>query len=202
MLCLGCSTPVTTALCPPCRLTLAAAPERVLATGLVVRSGAVHDGVARRLVHVLKYRGVVAAARILAERMVPLVDEGVALVPVPRVGWRLLRHGVDPAVELAAALSRLTGLPVLRLLTAPLWGRPRAGRAHGSAPAFGVRRAPPRVPLVLVDDVVTTGTTLKAAHLLLPGAVAGVAATSATTLPAAPQRVGVVTPRVGRARGD
>jgi predicted amidophosphoribosyltransferase len=202
VLCLGCSTPVMSGLCPGCRQTLAPAPERVLDTGLVIRSGAVHGGVARRLVHVLKYRGVVAAAGILAERMAPLVDAGEALVPVPRVRWRLLRHGVDPAVELATALSRLTGLPTLRLLAAPLWGRPRAGRAHGSAPAYGVRAPSPGVPLVLVDDVVTTGTTLRAAHLLVPGAVAGVTATSAMTSKRAPHRVGAVTPRVVRARDD
>lgn len=143
----------------------------------MVRAGFVHEGVARLLVHHLKYRGVVAAGRILARAMAGLVPAGVELVPVPRVGYRRLRYGVDPAVELAAALASISGCPVGQYLAAPWWGRARAGGAHGFAPRFRARGAPRR-PVILVDDVVTTGTTLATAAVRLPGVVGAVTATA------------------------
>lgn len=145
----------------------------------LVRSAHVHAGPARVLVHQLKYRGIAAAAGILAESMVPLVPDGVALVPVPRVTWRLIRYGVDPARELAAELARRTGSKLVSPLRGPLWGRPRAGREHGFAPRFRVVRPVSPLPLLLVDDVVTTGTTLAAAAGLLPGVVGAVTASAA-----------------------
>jgi predicted amidophosphoribosyltransferase len=146
----------------------------------VVRPAFVHDGVARILVHHLKYRGVVAAGRFLAQAMAPLVPPETVIVPVPRLRWRLLRYGVDPALELAAGVSRLTGQPLARLLQAPLLGRARAGRAHGTAPAFRPRPVLP-VEIVLIDDVVTSGATLAAAASVLDGVVAAVTATGAAT---------------------
>ena len=145
----------------------------------LIRSAHVHAGPARALVHQLKYRGIAAAAGILAESMTPLIPGGVVLVPVPRVRWRLIRYGVDPARELAAELSRRTGSTLVSPLRAPPWGRPRAGGEHGFAPRFRVVQPVPPLPLLLVDDVVTTGTTLAAAAHLLPGVAGAVTATSA-----------------------
>jgi predicted amidophosphoribosyltransferase len=152
----------------------------------LVRSAHVHAGPARALVHGLKYRGIAAAAGILAEAMSPLVPDGTVLVPVPRVTWRLIRYGVDPARELALELSRRTGSRVASPLRAPLWGRPRAGREHGFAPGFRVTATAAGLPVLLVDDVVTTGATLAAAAHLLPGVYGAVTAT------AAPGRAGSV----------
>lgn len=145
----------------------------------LVRSAHLHAGPARALVHHLKYRGIAAAAGILADSMVPLVPDGVVLVPVPRVTWRLIRYGVDPARELAAELSRRTGSRLVSPLRPPPWGRPRAGREHGFAPRFRLVRPVSPPLLLLVDDVVTTGTTLAAAADLLPGVVGAVTATAA-----------------------
>ncbi len=149
----------------------------------VIRAGFVHQGVARRLVHVLKYGGVVAAAQLLAVAMAPLLETDAVLVPVPRVTWRRLRYGVDPAVELAGAVGEITGRPVQRLLVAPPWGRRRAGHQHGSAPVFRLRSSMGGSiegrRLVLVDDVVTTGATLGSAALALGGCAGALTATSA-----------------------
>lgn len=145
----------------------------------LVRSAFLHEGVARVLVHHLKYRGVVAAATILAGHLGPLVDRPAVLVPVPRLRWRQYRYGVDPAVELAHALGRSTGLPVERRLAAPWFGPARAGGAHGWAPEFRAR--PPVVrssPVLLVDDVVTTGATLAAASRQINDVVGAVTATT------------------------
>ncbi|MGH8911595.1 MAG: ComF family protein [Acidimicrobiia bacterium] len=145
----------------------------------MVRPAFVHDTVARTLVHHLKYRGVVAAGAILAEAMASLVPPGTTIVPVPRVGWRRIRYGIDPGDELASAVAGLTGQPMVRALRAPLSGSARAGRAHGAAPAFRLAEPPPTGLVVLIDDVVTTGTTLEVAAALLPRVVGALTATGA-----------------------
>jgi predicted amidophosphoribosyltransferase len=179
MICLACNSLGPSTLCETCAHLLRPAPEQFIAGVGVVRSAYLHRDPARLLVHHLKYRGVVASGWRLAEAMAALVPGNVALVPVPRVGWRRVRYGIDPAIELATALSRITGSPVRAALSAPLWGKPRAGGTHGFAPRFRLRR-PPTEPVILIDDVITTGTTLAVAARLLPGVVGAVTATTST----------------------
>lgn len=157
-------------------------PDRLVGGGLVVRSAWCHEGPARALVHRLKYEGLVAAAGPLARPLAEVLPpETEALVPVPRAVWRRVRLGVDPAVELARALSGLTGIPVVEALRPPLAAPRHAGRDRNSrvAPVFGRRAGLPERP-VLVDDVLTTGTTLTGAVAAMGGraplAVTGTAA--------------------------
>lgn len=118
-----------------------------------------HHGAARRLVHLLKYGGVLVFADLTAdlvcERVPPL-----PLVPVPRAVTRRLRYGVDPAREIALSISKRTGQPVIPALVPRLHTERRAGGRHrGAAARFGVRWKPDS-EVVLVDDVVTTGATI------------------------------------------
>lgn len=156
-----------------------------------MRSAYRHDGAARSLVHRLKYHAapLPGVGRLLSGL---LPDSARALVPVPRVAVRRWRYGVDPARELALALGAASGLPVVEALRPPLWVHRRAGPAQAArgTPRFAVVIEPPR-GAVLVDDVVTTGTTLAAAAIC--GATLAITLTAGHHRPMAPE----VPPRRG-----
>jgi predicted amidophosphoribosyltransferase len=171
-LCLSCRRFGGDSVCGQCADALKRAPERLLARNLRTQAAFLHAGPARAIVHNFKYRGIARAGGFLAESMAPLVPENCTLVPLPRVDWRLLRYGVDPAPELARLLGDLTGQPVSQLLAVPVVspGQARRSRSDRRPPMFMLRKPAPG-PLVLVDDVVTTGKTLESAHRLFGSAV-------------------------------
>ena len=122
-----------------------------------------------------------SAGRLLAdEGMAHLVPpDATALIPIPRIRWRAIRYGVDPAAQLAARLGVLSGLPVVETLVPALYGRRHAGRVVSQrvAPAFTVAGDVPSGS-ILIDDVLTTGITLETAATALGAPV--VAAVTAT----------------------
>jgi hypothetical protein len=99
-----------------------------------------------------------------------------SLVPVPRALTRRLKYGIDPARAIAIALGSRLHVPVLDVLVAPIHAPRRAGRDHSRRVRIFPTRSPLRSPVVIVDDVVTTGSTVSAATeaigLELVGAVA------------------------------
>lgn len=178
MICLACRGLSAGRLCGRCGAALRPASDRWVEPGVLVRSAFLHDGAARHLVHRLKYDGVAAAAHVLAGSMAPLVAGASALVPVPRTVVRRHRFGVDPGMELASALAAITGIPVVTALRPAVVARARAGRARDdrSEPGFRLRATAPH-GAVLVDDVITTGGTLR--HVAgLTGVAGAVTATS------------------------
>ena len=121
-----------------------------------------HVGPARILVHHFKYRGLGGYAD-LAASMLAMRLPSLPLVPVPRALTRRVRYGIDPARALADRLARHLGVPVLPLLEAPLHKQRRAGGDHSRAVAGFRLLQVPRGPVLVVDDVVTTGATLLSA---------------------------------------
>jgi predicted amidophosphoribosyltransferase len=156
-----------------------------------VRSAVWLDGGARRAVHALKYGGLPRIAAELAAVMAALELPGrdtACLVPVPLGPARLRARGYNQSERLARALAAHWRRPVVPLLarvrdTAPQTALTPAERLANVAEAFAVRgpnagmrcaaasepparRVPESVlarPLILVDDVFTTGATLAAA---------------------------------------
>jgi predicted amidophosphoribosyltransferase len=171
-LCLSCRRFGSHSVCRRCIGALKSARERLLAGNLRAQAAFLHTGPARAIVHNFKYRGIARAGRFLAESMAPLVPENCTLVPLPRVDWRLVRYGIDPAPELARLLGVLTGQPVSQLLAVPIVSPDQARRSRSDRrPPMFMLRSPAPGPLVLVDDVVTTGGTLESAHRVFGSAV-------------------------------
>jgi ComF family protein len=120
-----------------------------------------------RLVHALKYRArlPIAAffARALAARLAGRVD---LVVPMPLHRSRLAQRGFNPSVEIARALTRCTG-DALSLVTArrvrrtvPQTELPLDERAANVRGAFACSPGVRGRRIAVVDDVMTTGTTL------------------------------------------
>ena len=157
-------------------------------------AGWCHEGAAAEMVRALKYGRVTAAVTPIADRMASVIP---AAQPADLVTWvpcsptRRSARGFDPAELLARALARRLRLrvrPSLRRLDdEPQTARTREGRLAG--PRMAVRRG--RVPgvVMVVDDVCTTGSTLRvAATALRAGGAASVVAAVATVAPAAPRQ--------------
>lgn len=154
------------------------------------------QGGAAGLVRSLKYRGWTALAARMGTAMVPSARqvagdgggtpaEGPRLVPVPLSPARLRRRGFNQAALLAGALGRELGWPVATALRRTARGR-RQARLGGASRRENVRglfRGERPVDLdvgtegrtvapraVVVDDVVTTGSTAAACAEALAGA--------------------------------
>ncbi len=125
-----------------------------------------YDANVARSVVGLKNRDERARVSELAASLAPLVPSAPGLVVTwaPTSAVRRRRRGFDQAELLARALARRARLPVAPLLVRRP-GPPQAGRTAGdrrSNPVFAARRRC-LGPVLLVDDVSTTGATLSAA---------------------------------------
>ena len=138
-----------------------------------IRAAVAYDDISRAIAMRLKYGRKVALARTMSRYMQPLVGElprEAVLVPVPLHRYRLWNRGFNQSAIVARELSRRTGLPVavdaLRRVrsTPPLKGLNAQQRRRTVAGAF---RADASAELrgrtvVLIDDVLTTGSTANA----------------------------------------
>lgn len=146
------------------------------------------DGLARQCVHRLKYNGDIALTPFLAQsawqawhKLYPDVALDY-ICPVPLHWWRKFRRGYNQAEMLCLELARQSDIPHLPLLqrhrpTQPQANLSRARRLRNLSKAFRVR---PKYDLkgkeiLLVDDVMTTGSTLaECCKSLLKGGAAKV----------------------------
>jgi ComF family protein len=146
-----------------------AKPPRIART----RAAVVYDELSRSLAIRLKYGRKVAIARTMARYMAPLVGQSDGeriLVPVPLHRTRLWGRGFNQSALVARELSRrleiINNPFVLRRIrrTPPLKGMSPLQRRKAVAGAFRVadKTAVAGKTIILVDDVLTTGSTAEA----------------------------------------
>ena len=148
-------------------------------SSLEIAYGSPHGGELRDLVHRLKYRHEATVGKILGEalgRRFRSLFRGAIFVPLPL--HTKSSRSYNQALLLAQGVARACDGSVWDCLywkeeAAPQTGKSRKERQSLSSDAlvfFGDSRKPrenPNAPLVLVDDVTTTGTTLKVAAEVL-----------------------------------
>jgi ComF family protein len=188
--------PITAPLCPVLGLPFAVAlgPDARSAEAIAdpppferARAAFIYNELARVLISRLKYGDRPELARFCGRAMAlaghELWGPDALLVPVPLHRNRQFSRRYNQSTELARALGRITGLPVDPLLvvrqraTRQQVGLSGAARRRNVAGAFAPHRdflarlGGRRV--VIVDDVITTGSTVKAVTRALKAGGAG-----------------------------
>jgi ComF family protein len=182
VLCDGCRADVpwlTAEVCPIC-----AAPSRLarICHGCRAepspldgsRAACRFEGVVRKAVHDLKYRGIQERAALLADVLAEAIERRPlavdALVPVPLAPGRRRQRGFNQAELIAGCLGERVGWPVEPSLLARVRETPQqikrsaAERRENVADAFACPSPDAVVGrrVALIDDVMTTGATLGA----------------------------------------
>lgn len=168
--CAGCGAR-DVAVCAACAALLRAGPVRETLDGLPLAAAAAYEGAVRALVGALKEHGARAEARALgaglAAALAALPPAALVRVPSSREGMR--RRGFDP-VALVVRGAGLRALPLRRTATGVRGAQKERTVAERAQAARGALVLPARAaaalagrPIVIVDDVVTSGASVREA---------------------------------------
>ena len=179
--CVACASP-SGPVCARCNAALRPAQPLTVPDLDACRAGFVFDEHVRPVIAAFKYRRQRRIASWCAASVADLVPRAAdAITWIPATPARRRSRGFDQAAEIARCLSRSTGVPSTGLLDRARaddrqTGRTRDERQQG--PDLVAKRGVPSF-VVLIDDVVTTGSSMRVAAraLRLAGAdrVVGVA---------------------------
>lgn len=196
-LCCGCSK-IGSLLCDNCNYNISSEPfERCVSCGSLAglrglceschlpysRAWCVGErsGELRRLIDTFKFERVRGAhsplAKLLSRRIGQLPEDTV-LVPIPTIAPHIRQRGYDHALLLAKAVANYQGVPLSKVLcrksVTRQRGATRVERIAQAEQAFSVRGAMRQDRVyVIIDDIITTGATVKQAAQALREAGAG-----------------------------
>ena len=159
MVCIICHRPTgRTWLCDNCR----APYEKVWVVGE-------RDGILQRLIGLYKFERARSAHKLLAELLLGILPElpaNTVIVPIPTTPSRIRERGYDHMLLIAKYVSRVRGLKCQQLVRRQTNTKQRQSTAKQrdvqAKQAFVVSgEVDASTPYLLVDDVMTTGATIK-----------------------------------------
>jgi predicted amidophosphoribosyltransferase len=192
--CPGCQTPAF-GICQSCQtLLLYSRPVHASSGGIPVVAGGHYAGILREVILTAKERRGLGClpvlSRLLARAIAEVAEPGSILVPVPTAPARIAERGIDLPLDTALGAARSLGrqglplrvIPALRLTRVPAdqSGLGPSARADNVAHSMRWKRRPATSPVIIVDDLVTTGSTL--AEAVRACATAGVQVQAAACL--------------------
>ncbi len=178
-------------LCDKCRTVIESAARTHTASGRTIPGVETlhvllpYDPACRAIIHALKYHGAPSAGRFLGEligrRIAGAAPADAAIVLVPLHPSRLRERGYNQSEHIARGIASATGLTVDCTIlartrnTGTQTALDAGARAVNVADAFRFAGERPLdgCPVILVDDVLTTGSTIEACAAVLADCGAG-----------------------------
>jgi ComF family protein len=164
--------------------------EGIPGPGIPVSSPFLHSGAAREIVIRMKFHGArrlaCAAAELIVRCCRELPAPGDVIVPVPLGRRRMIERGFNQSLDISRSLSRLTGARVADVLSRrddrPQVGLDASARRRNLEGSFRPARSLECAGAAwILDDVITTGSTMdearKAVRTAFAGTVRGIALT-------------------------
>lgn len=163
--CVGCGREAESWICQACQWQSSEWPQEVC-PGVHALSPFRQPQI-REAIHALKYHSIHELADELVDMLLPphwSYPPDTVLVPVPTSFSRRKKRGYNQAELIARALGRRLHLPVEPKLLVKTARGTQVGktRKERAAAGYALRATLPAQPLVLVDDLCTTGSTLRA----------------------------------------
>jgi predicted amidophosphoribosyltransferase len=170
--CLGCRV-LGPSICSVCRSSWHPHYYKTKFDSLTVHSALIYTPTASKIILAAKESGLKGADELIIEAIIHALVKAVPdttlfrLVPVPSSKASQRRRGRSFVVDLVSQISQRTGIPMIDCLqlsrrVLDQSGLHRDERASNLAGAFSLNSSA-RGELILIDDVVTTGATLREA---------------------------------------